>query len=208
MDEALDLLEQNRAADPHGEFARACLLVLAKGKADKDQLDRLENIMQAALERLNRPVPMLLAVADLRSRRGRYADAEAAYREVLQKQSANPVALNNLAVMLALQGVKLDESLKLVNQAIDTAGLVPQMRDSRACVYLAMGQTKEALKDLEDALADTESPVWLFHQARAYDQDGQRSEAVASMQRALKKGLTAQMLQPAELPAFEKLRQL
>ena len=91
--------------------------------------------------------------------------------------------MNNLAVLLAQQGIKLDEALKLVNQAIDVFGAAGALLDSRASVYLAMGDTEKALADINRALAETESPVWLFHQAQAYERAGQHAKAAAAMER-------------------------
>ena len=169
-------------------------------------MQRLDRILELALSRFRRPVPLLLAMAELRTQLGRYADAEGLYREVLSKNSGNAAAMNNLAVLLALQGIQLDEALKLVNGAIEIAGPTAKILDSRATVYTARGEPNEAIKDLDDALAEAESPVWLFHQARAYELAGRHNDAVAAMEKALKKGLTPRMLQPLELPAFEKLR--
>ncbi len=118
--------------------------------------------------------------------------------------------MNNLAVLLAQQGVKLDESLKLVNQAIEIYGPVGAVLDSRASVYAALGETDKAQADLASALAESESPVWLFHQAQVYEQAGQHDKAAATMERALHmpKGLTKEMLYPNEIASFEKLSQL
>ena len=206
LDGALNLLDRNPVTDS-GTLAQVCAFLLSSGKADKEQLQRLDGILQTALSRSDRPVPLLLTMAGLHTRRARYADAEALYREVLGKEN-NVTALNNLAVLLALQGVKLDESLKLVNQAIEIAGPLAAMLDSRASVYTALGHPKEALKDLDEAIANVESPVWLFHQARAYEESGQRTSAVAAMRKAMKKGLAPSMLELLELPVFEKLRDL
>ena len=84
---------------------------------------------------------------------------------MLRQKSDNVVVLNNLAVLLALQGVKLDESLTIINHAIEIAGPISAMLDSRASVYTAMDRPRQALKDLDDAMSDGETPVHLFHQA-------------------------------------------
>jgi len=113
--------------------------------------------------------------------------------------------MNNLAVLQALQGVDLEESLKLVNRAIEIAGPIGPMLDSRATVHLAMRQPDKALEDLNTAIADKETPVRLFHRALAHEQGGHKATARADLEKALKAGLTKEMLQPLELPAFEKL---
>jgi len=116
--------------------------------------------------------------------------------------------MNNLAVLLALQGIKLEESLKLIDQAIEIAGPMAPMLDSRASVYIAMNDPDAALTDMADALADAETPVRYFHQAQAYELAGQHNAAASAMEKAMKLGLTKDMLQPLEIPAFEKLSQL
>lgn len=208
IEEALDLLDQAEGSASAAVLAQACYFILSDGRADKEQLERLNRMLEPALGRFRRPAPLLLKAAELYTQLGRYADAEGLYREVLKKDGSNAAAMNNLAVLLALQGIQLDEALKLVNQAIETAGPMAAILDSRASVYMARGELNEAIKDLNEALAETESPVWLFHQARAYELAGRHNDAVAAMEKALKKGLARHMLQPLELPAFDKLRSM
>ncbi len=182
------------------------------GKAAASSLRSKSSVWTASCERrlrrFDRPVALLLVMAELRSRQARYADAEAFYREVLGKNSSDAVAMNNLAVLLAMQGIKLDEALKLMNRAVEIAGRVGAMLDSRASVYMALNDQENALKDILDALKDGETSVRLFHLAQVYQLSGEEKEARETMDKALKKGLTGDMLQPLELPAFEKLRQL
>jgi tetratricopeptide (TPR) repeat protein len=175
-----------------------------------EQSERICNFLQTALKRTNRPLPLLMAMADLCTRQSRNTEAQDLYREVLQKNSDNTNAMTSLAVLLAQQGIKLDEALKLANQAIEIVGPVGMSLDARARVYLARGETKKALDDIVGALAENESPLWLFHQAQAYDQDGRHDDAAAAMQKALQlpQGLTRELLQPLELASFEKLSRL
>ena len=82
------------------------------------------------------------------------------------------------------------------------------MLDSRASVYMALNDPEQALDDMKEALADNETPVRLFHQAQAYEQAGQKNAAAASMEKAVEKGLTKEMLHPLEHPAYGKLLRL
>lgn len=211
---ALALLDQIESKFSASTLADVCSRLVSHGTADKVQLQRLDDILEVAINRFHRDPLLLLAMADLRSRQGRYDGAEGAealYREILAKQDRDVLAMNNLAVLLALRGVKLDEALQLVNGAIEIVGPMAAMLDSRASVHMARGEPAEALKDMAEALADAELPVRLFHQACACEQAGQHDAAVAAMKKALsagKEGLTARMLHPLELPTFEKLRQL
>ena len=124
-------------------------LFVLNNKTDKEQLQRLEGILQAALVRFESP---RAAAADAwptyTPGKPAMPTPKRATAKLLRRITTTSSAMNNLAVLLALQGVKLDEALKLVNQAIEIAGPVAAMLDSRASVYTALGQPKEALKDI------------------------------------------------------------
>ena len=113
IDEAIDLLDRT-CGQGYARRARSHRLDDGAQKVDKDQSERLNRILQAAMKRADRPVPLLMAMADLCIRQSRNAEAEDLYREILQKNSDNTNAMTSLAVLLAQQGIKLDESLKLV----------------------------------------------------------------------------------------------
>ena len=116
--------------------------------------------------------------------------------------------MNNLAWLLTLQGKKLDEALSLINKAIERSGHLASMMDTRACVYIAQGNAEKAIKDMDEAVADAATPVRLFHQVQALNLGKQKYAASSAMQQALKAGLTKDMLQTPEIPAYEKLRNL
>jgi tetratricopeptide (TPR) repeat protein len=211
MDEALDLFDRIWDNCSPAVVSQTCELMVVRKLSD-DQRERLSRILQAALRRFGRLNPLLMPTADLAFRGGHYGNAEEIYREILQKTKGNAGAgaMNNLAVLLAQQGIKLDEALKLVNQAIDVLGPIGATLDSRATVYLAMGDTDKALADLNRALAENESAVWLFHQAQIYNRAGRREDAAVAMQKALHlpRPLTKDMLYPPELASFEQLSRL
>ena len=170
-------------------------------------MERLSRTMQSAMKHFGRPIPLLMTLADVYRGRARYADAGDLYCEIIEKDNDNTIALNNLAALLAQQGTKLDEALKLINQAIKIAGPQGQLLDSRASVYIALGETDKALADLTNALAEGESAEWVFHQAQAYEQAGRHEEAAAAMEKALHMGLTKGTLSSLEFTTFEKLSQ-
>jgi tetratricopeptide (TPR) repeat protein len=209
VDEALDLFDRIWDSCSAVVVSQICELMVER-KLGVDQRERLSRILQTAIQRFGRLNPLLLPMADLAFRGGHYANSEEIYRELLQKTKGNASAMNNLAVLLAQQGIKLDEALKLVNQAIDIMGPAGALLDSRASVYLAMGDTDKAQADLTRALAENESAVWLFHQAQVHHKAGRREEAAAAMTKALHmpKPLAKEMLYPPEVAGFEQLSRL
>lgn len=205
MDEAIGLYEKSIEINSIGDFSKAGIF-LSQNPMNEEQTKRLNAIVERGIEKFERHSSLLLALAEIRTKQTSYDEAEALYREVIGKMPENAVAMNNLAVLLALQGIKLDEALELVEKAIEIAGPLGSMLDSRASVHMARGEPEKALADMADAVADNESPVRLFHQAQAFRKAGNIKGAKESLQKALDKKLTADRLQPLEVPAFEELR--
>jgi len=206
LDEALELAEKTgNDADPAAVAGLAATVLNAHGPTP-DQLQRLEKILLPALEKHQRPAPHVLLLADLCIRQGRFQPAERLYREVLAKDDRNVLAMNNLAVLLALQHRQLDESLELIRRAIEMAGPAGTLLDSRAIVHIARRQPKHALADLAAAIADDPRATRYFHTAEAQFQLGQQAAARQSLDKAAELGLKAEMLHPLELPAFRRLQ--
>ena len=208
VDEALDILDGSLQTSNVNDFSQACALIVEGGKGNREQLQRMDKIIQSAIKKFKQSNSLLLPLAELRSRQEQFAQAADIYHEALDKAPDDVMALNNLAVLQALQDVKLDESLKLVDRAIEIAGPLGSMLDSRATVYIAMGNPEKALEDIKAAIVDQETPVRLFHLAQAYSLNGDATNAKMAFKKAQGKGLTKELLQPLEFPAFEKLRQL
>ena len=61
-------------------------------------------------------------MAAVREEQGKFQEAEAIYRELLQKNKQFVPALNNLAVLLALGGRQLDEARDLIESAVALEG--------------------------------------------------------------------------------------
>ena len=208
IDEALELLDRASNSTNPTVLSQISSILLRSTKMDEEQVRQLSRLLDRAMEQHGRSAQFLMVMADINMRQARHADAERLYREILRENSGHAFAMNNLAVLLALQGIKRDEALELMDQAIEIAGPIGAMLDSRASVYMSLNEPKKALDDLEEALADAETPVRLFHQAQAHEQAGQKNFAAASMEKAVEKGLTKEMLQPLEYPAYGRLSRL
>ena len=126
-----------------------------------------------ALQRLNDPGMALAAYqragelapksAALEFRRGlslerlsRDADAEAAYRSAVQLDGMAAGARNNLAQLLARNGVKLDEALQNAVRAVEIDPSAA-LYDTLGAVYVVRGDTELARKAFEQAVAKAPS---------------------------------------------------
>ena len=170
LDDALDLIREKwRDCSPLA-VAQAIQLVVENDPSPR-QLNKAEEILRNVLKKYDRFPPLLLVEANLcAAQPSRQDDAEQYYRELLAKDPDQAVSLNNLANLLALRKIKLDEALQLINHAITVAGPMASMLDTRAVVYLAANEPEKAEKAMDDlkvALSDNRTPVRLFHKARA-----------------------------------------
>src|SRR5262249_13558218 len=101
--------------------------------------------------------------ANLAQVEGAYPEAERLYRNVLVLDPEHVLAANNLAYSMALRGGELSESLQRINRAIELAGPLPTLLDTRAVVYTRMGRSDDAIPELEKILAETKAGSAGFH---------------------------------------------
>jgi tetratricopeptide (TPR) repeat protein len=149
----------------------------------------------------------MLQLAVLRNYQGRYQEAEQLFTEVLERDKRQPVALNNLACMLARRDGKAkgEYALGLVNQSIEILGPLPSVLDTRGMIYLALGRGGEAVKDLEEAVADAPNPEIYFHLAQAYVLVNDKTRALSALNSGRGLGLKPERLNTLERPAYQEL---
>ncbi len=169
------------------------------------QCEQVEGWLKKAIETNPKATVLRMHLADLYDQRGRYAEAERVYREVLQAEPGNFVALNNLAWLLALRKGDAAEAERYVNAAITNLGRRGDLLDTRGVVRIALGKPEAAIPDLLDATADNESPARLFHLARAHHLARNRARAARILTRARQRGLDPGLLHPVEQEACRKL---
>src|SRR5262249_37760474 len=115
------------------------------------------------------------------------------------------VALNNLAWFLAVEQNAAKEGLEVIDRAIRLAGPVGELLDTRAVIELRMGLPIQAIKDLQEAIADASTPNRLFHFAQPNFLANNKSEAQSALQKATSLGFKVDSLHPLERPAYKSL---
>jgi tetratricopeptide (TPR) repeat protein len=187
-------------------IAIACSAILASNATSDADLAQLDKIVDSALEAHKQPTGLLLVQADLRNKQKRYAESDQLYKKVLEQLPENIIALNNLAISLAYRKERLDEALTLIRTAIDVAGPISTLLDSRATIYLAHNEPDKAIDDLQDAIADKATPVRYFHLAQAYHQRKRLDDAAEAWTEAHNLGLSAEQLGLTERKAYNELK--
>lgn len=205
LDESLDVAESAWEEASSTVLASACTTMLAEIEGDRQRLDRLERILRAALEKHEDEARLRIDLADLCIKKGRQGEAEQLYRQVLEAAPNSVPALNNLAILLAHQGKDLREAAEMIESAIERAGPLPALLDSRATVRLALGRPQEALDDVEEAIAEEPRPGRYFHKAQALEGLGRKESAAEALSEARRRGLRTKDLHPLEVGAYEAL---
>jgi tetratricopeptide (TPR) repeat protein len=190
------------APEAVGGVSVALLRVMGPSDA---QVKRVEGRLRKALEKKKDSVVLRMHLADLYDKRGRYPEAERLYREVLEREKNNIVALNNLAWLLAQRTGKAEEALTHIDAAVKGLGRRPDLLDTRGLVHLARNQTDQALADFREATEEAPTPTRLYHLAKAYHQARKRGEAAQALRDAKSKGLKVAALHPVEQDAARRL---
>jgi tetratricopeptide (TPR) repeat protein len=203
--EALDLCAAARPRCRAWAVADAALAVLDTAESGDTHFRRVEAWLDTAIREHPEAPSYLFSLACLRHIEGRYDEAKKLYRDVLRKDPEYGPALNNLAYLLALGEGRAAEAEGLIARAIQSLGPLPQLLDTRAAVYLAMGRHDAAIDDLEEAVEAAPRASRLLHLARAYSRAGDTSRAATTFRRAKDLGLDPRHLHPTERAAYDSL---
>lgn len=206
--EALDLCEEAWQTCPPVAVAQASVRILAEAPGDPAQVERFERRLQSALQKSPDSLPLWSSLAFLRHIQGRYDEAESLCRQILEKDSHNVTALNNLAWLLTFKGGQgPQQALELVQRAYQVIGPHPRLLDTRAVIYLALGKVDLAVKDLEDVLAENPEASTYFHLAQARWMMNNRKAAGEALRQAKNRGLkdSSRSLHPLERAPYQQL---
>ncbi|MFO0887988.1 MAG: tetratricopeptide repeat protein [Isosphaeraceae bacterium] len=206
--EALDLCEPlwNGPLAPEATVQRLLDIVFSSaGRRDRAQVDRLAGWIEAASNQKPKSSVLIIALANLRERQGRFQEAEELYRREIEQSGGDVVALNNLAWLMTLRSEKSVPALELINRAIALRGPIPELLDTRGMIYMMAGDTRRAVQDLSRASKLDPTGPKLFHLAQAYLRASNRQDAAQMLAKAQAKGLTPEDLHPLEATAYKKV---
>jgi len=127
-----------------------------------------------------------LSLATAQQNSGDFKGAETTLREILSESPNNPVAQNNLGYFLAERNEKLDEALKLIQEAVKSEPENSSYLDSLGWVYFKLGKLDLAEENLKKALKyDTSSATIHEHLGDVYQKQGKIEPAKTAWQKAL-----------------------
>jgi tetratricopeptide (TPR) repeat protein len=183
-DQALELFQGMAKADPGSSEILRLIGAAWEGKGEREKA--IESFSMA--KRVAPTDPGAIAgLADLLRMAGRRADSMANYRELLKIQPANVTAMNNLAYMLAEDGISIDEAQGLAEGALQKAPNNIMFRDTVALVYLRKKQNESALREFNRIVRESPNdPLFRYHYGLALIESGQPQKAKVELEAALR----------------------
>lgn len=214
LDRAFALLEEagkNQKATETLPVAMEALR-MHPDKLTNERAQIVEGWAKAALELEADPIQIRLLQAELYDLQGRYPEVIKIYRDILADKKARPdqkaLVKNNLAFILAVKRESPEsgaEAVKLVQEAIQIIGPTSDLLDTRALAYLADGKVKEAIADLDVAIADNPNTSKYMHQALAEMQAGNVQAAKVAFAKVQEAPTDVARFTPLEKQTFTKL---
>ena len=176
--------------------------------ADHSQRSQVKVWLKEAIQTghdVDRLEPKLATILYLE---GRFDEAEAIYRRVLDRNPEDAESLNALAWELALREPgKTDESLILVNRAIQFHGRLPSLLTTRGVVLIRANRFDQAVGDLRVARSSEPTNAnFAFHLAWALQASGNIDAARKEFREAERLGMDTKRGDPLSRTVFERLR--
>ncbi len=195
-DEAAADLKKMMAGKEDRDGYIALANVYEKGKRFKDMaaaLDEAEKLSDSADEKEG----VWFMRGAMYERQKKIDLAEKEFRKILQQNPENSGAMNYMGYMLADANVRLNESLDLINKALDREPGNGAYLDSLGWVQYRLGRLDDAERNLAKALEKTpRDPTVHDHMAEVLIKQSKVKEAVAQWERSLREWDTSS---PADL---------
>jgi tetratricopeptide (TPR) repeat protein len=147
---------------------------------------RALKVANAALDAHPENVDLRYARAMQLDAAGRYQEAEADLRTILETEPNNPVALNALGYIITIRSERYDEARILIEQALEQDPENPAILDSMGWVLFKQGNTDQALDYLTRAWEAFPDPEVAAHLGEVLWETGDRTQARIVWQEGLK----------------------
>jgi Flp pilus assembly protein TadD len=144
--------------------------------------------LQGASKLLPKDPAVILMLANAQELAGRKQEAIGNYRRLLELQGDNPIAMNNLAFLIAETGGDLDEALKLAQRALEKNRDQPAFSDTLGWVYLKKNMHDSALQIFTTLVTkDPGNAGFQYHLGMTYLAKGDKTKARDAFTAALSK---------------------
>ena len=176
---------QPNDAGAHRELGRVYM--------EQRKLAEAQQAFERAVELAPQDAAASLLLAMVLHVRGDWRAAAQYYQRTIDQDPDNPVALNNLAFLLADNGEDLDRALTLAQRARSRAPHNLEIADTLAWVYVKKNLNESAIPILEELVAKQPGNAsWRYHYGVALYQKGETERARRELEAALRSNPSAQ----------------
>ncbi len=183
LDRSEDLLRG--ALETNQEDPRS-FVALASFYSEHRRLDDAVEVLESAEQRFPQDTSILFQLGAVFEQNERFVDAERAFRRVLDRDSEHAPTLNYLGYMLADRGERLEESVALIERAIEMDPHNGSYLDSLGWAYLKLDRLDLAESPLRAAGVQLQgNSVVQDHLGDLLSRLGQHAEAIKAWERAL-----------------------
>ncbi len=187
VDEAITVLQSFLTQRP---IDRGIYITISQVYLQAKRFSDAEQAIQKALDLSPNPEDReyaLFVQGSIFERQKKYDEAEQTFKKVLSTDPLNASASNYLGYMLADRGVRLDESVKYIQEALKLDPNNGAYLDSLGWAYFKMGRYDLAQPPLESAARLIQNdPTIHEHLGNLYLRQGKTARAQEEWQRALK----------------------
>lgn len=161
-------------------------VALAQFYSEADRGEQAVEVLHDAQSKFPADETIVFELGAVFDKQKRFADAEAAFKQVLARDPENAPALNYLGYMLAERGERLDESVSYIKKALQLEPENGSYLDSLGWAYFKADKldlAEENLKRAADQMAT--NSVIQDHYGDVLFKRGRADEAIAAWTRAL-----------------------
>jgi tetratricopeptide (TPR) repeat protein len=166
----------------HVPYRNLADIYMSEGKADK-----AIEILQKGIEQTGNNPMLMFALAGIYERNEKADEAIAVYEAILQSEPDSEIAINNLAMLLAINKSsenELDRALNLVRQLRNSSN--PSYLDTIGYVHYKRTEYDLAIPLFKQALLKApESALLRYHLGSAQHKSGLKDEAKKNLETAL-----------------------
>ena len=184
VDDAALFLERNIAGAITRHPAMYPLLAALHHEQGRNAMAR--RTLEAGMAEYPDDEDLLYAYAAFLEERGEHVSAVARMEELVARNPFHAAALNFVGFSWADDNTRLDQALAYIERARRLRPDNGYIRDSLGWVYFRLGRLKEAERELEQAVRETdEDPAVLEHLAQVCQALGKRDRALALYKKLL-----------------------
>jgi tetratricopeptide (TPR) repeat protein len=183
FDKAIGVLTQARTLSPTDPMVP---IRLARTQLEAGKGDNAVATLQTAVTKFPDQLAVKLELGSTLDRQKKYSEADALFREILTAEPKNADALNTFGYMLAERGQRLDESITMVQRALELDPGNPAYLDSLGWAYYKQNKFDLAEAPLRQAAEKLPSvSVIQSHLGDLLNKRGLYQEAIVAWQAAL-----------------------